>query len=151
MKKSLSLFLALLMICSAAAVFCLPAAAKTLYGDVNSDGSINKKDSLTLKKYLADNTQTIDLAAADVTADGAVNKKDSLRLKQYLAGWQVILGPEEEPALKKEIFTLSAPMSRITMKATAKRRSNGSYWTSRMTRRCCSANTRWTASRITRK
>ena len=59
---------------------------------MNSDGVVNKKDSLALKKYLADNTQTIDLSAADVNADGAVNKKDSLRLKQYLAGWAVTLG-----------------------------------------------------------
>ena len=69
-----------------------------LYGDVNGDGSVNKKDSLALKKYLADSTYPIDLTAADVNDDGAVNKKDSLRLKQYLAGWEVTLGPEE-PAI----------------------------------------------------
>ena len=62
------------------------------YGDVNGDGAVNKKDSLALKKYLADNTNPCDLAAADVTGDGVVNKKDSLRLKQYLAGWSVTLG-----------------------------------------------------------
>ena len=63
-----------------------------LYGDANHDGAVNKKDSLALKKYLADNTNPIDIAAADVTGDGVVNKKDSLRLKQYLAGWDVTLG-----------------------------------------------------------
>ena len=68
-------------------------ASSVLYGDVNGDGTVNKKDSLALKKYLADpGNNPIDLAAADVTADGAVNKKDSLRLKQYLAGWDVALG-----------------------------------------------------------
>ena len=63
-----------------------------LYGDVNGDGIVNKKDSLSLKKFLADSFYEIDLDAADVTGDGSVNKKDSLRLKQYLAGWDVVLG-----------------------------------------------------------
>ena len=62
------------------------------YGDVNGDGTVNKKDSLALKKYLADSTKPIDLAAADVNGDGIVNKKDSLRLKQWLAGFDVTLG-----------------------------------------------------------
>ena len=67
-------------------------AGSTLYGDVNRDGTVNKKDSLLLKKYLADNTEEIDSEASDVYKDGIVNKKDSLRLKQYLAGWNVALG-----------------------------------------------------------
>ena len=63
------------------------------FGDVNGDGTVNKKDSLSLKKYLADPAANpINLAAADVNGDGTVNKKDSLRLKQYLAGWDVVLG-----------------------------------------------------------
>ena len=68
------------------------APAQTLWGDVNSDGEVNKKDSLALKKYLADASNPCDLAAADVHYDGEVNKKDSLRLKQWLAGWDVTLG-----------------------------------------------------------
>ena len=64
-----------------------------LSGDVNGDGAVNKKDSLALKKYLADpENHPIVLAAVDVNVDGCVNKKDSLRLKQYLAGWAVALG-----------------------------------------------------------
>ena len=62
------------------------------YGDVNSDGEVNKKDSLRLKQYLAGWSVECDLDAADVNGDGTVNKKDSLRLKQYLAGWPVELG-----------------------------------------------------------
>ena len=71
-----------------------------LYGDVNNDGTVNKKDSLRLKQYLADPTTSIDLAAADVNNDGVVNKTDSLRLKQWLAGFDVVLGPDDpEPAV----------------------------------------------------
>ena len=63
-----------------------------IYGDVNGDGLVNKKDSLLLKMYLADNSVTIDKKAADVYLDNSVNKKDSLYLKQYLAGLDVVLG-----------------------------------------------------------
>jgi len=66
--------------------------ADFVYGDLNSDGLVNKKDSLLMKMYLADNTTTIDMQAADVYVDGNINKKDSLYLKQYLAGLDVELG-----------------------------------------------------------
>ena len=68
-----------------------------LYGDVNKDGEVNKKDSLRLKQYLAGFEVECDEAAADVNNDGTVNKKDSLRLKQYLAGWDVAIGPQDVP------------------------------------------------------
>ena len=108
MKKAVISILALAAVIAILAALCLPAAAldadptgepveltwdsDKLRGDVNKDGPVNKKDSLALKKYLADPTNPIDLAVADVNGDGAVNKKDSLRLKQYLAGWDVVLG-----------------------------------------------------------
>lgn len=63
-----------------------------IYGDLNGDGLVNKKDSLLMKMYLADNSTIIDKQAADVYADGIINKKDSLYLKQYLAGLDVELG-----------------------------------------------------------
>lgn len=63
-----------------------------IYGDLNGDGLVNKKDSLLMKMYLADNTTIIDQDAADVFADGLINKKDSLLLKQFLAGLDVELG-----------------------------------------------------------
>ena len=68
------------------------AGPQITYGDVNGDGAVNKKDSLALKRYLADDSYEIDMDAADVNGDETVNKKDSLRLKQYLAGWDVQLG-----------------------------------------------------------
>jgi len=63
-----------------------------VYGDLNSDGLVNKKDSLLMKMYLADNLTTIDVQAADIYVDASINKKDSLLLKQYLAGLDVELG-----------------------------------------------------------
>ena len=110
-QRVLSLLLLFLMLFS---LFALPRANAAdgerggiLYGDVNNDGSVNKKDSLALKKYLADATSVIDPAAADVVPDGTVNKKDSLRLKQFLAGWEVTLGPETpEQRLSEEDMAL---------------------------------------------
>lgn len=63
-----------------------------IYGDLNGDGVVNKKDSLLMKMYLADNSKDIDKEAADVFHDGVINKKDSLYLKQFLAGLDVELG-----------------------------------------------------------
>ncbi len=64
----------------------------TAAGDVNSDLSINAKDSLLLRQYNARFDVTLDTSIADVYQDGKVNGKDSLRLRQYIAGYDVTLG-----------------------------------------------------------
>ena len=61
-------------------------------GDPNGDGTVNMKDALVLRKYLAGWTVEGDEAALDVNGDGAVNMKDALLLRKFLAGWQVELG-----------------------------------------------------------
>ena len=68
----------------------------TVYGDINSDGSINMKDKLLLSKYLANSISFTDsqLAAADVYKDGAINMRDALLFNQYLTGYEVTLGQE---------------------------------------------------------
>ena len=63
-----------------------------LFGDVNSDGKVNGKDSILLAQYLAEWEVQINLNAADVNGDGRVNGKDSILLAQYLAEWDVTLG-----------------------------------------------------------
>ena len=67
-------------------------APEIIYGDVNSDTFVNKKDDLAMRKYLADPTYEIDLEAANVFYDNAINKKDLLRLKQHLADPEITLG-----------------------------------------------------------
>ena len=63
-----------------------------IYGDLNDDEAINKKDLLVMRKYLAGQSVEINLDAADVNVDGIVNKKDLLLLTRYLAGQDVTLG-----------------------------------------------------------
>lgn len=64
----------------------------TVPGDANGDESINKKDVLTLRKYLAGHDVEIDKMGADANGDGVINKKDVLILQKYLAGHDVTLG-----------------------------------------------------------
>lgn len=56
-----------------------------LAGDANSDGVINMKDVLTLRKLLADIAVEINEAAADFNGDGAINMKDVLGLRKEIA------------------------------------------------------------------
>lgn len=66
---------------------------KIIYGDMNSDGDVNSKDAVLLKKHLAGYTGLeIDTEAADVNADGNTDSKDAVRLLRYLAGYEVKLG-----------------------------------------------------------
>ena len=55
-------------------------------GDVNSDGNINGKDVLQLRKYIVKlvGEDDITLAAADCNRDGSVNGKDVLQLRKYI-------------------------------------------------------------------
>ncbi|MBQ7962523.1 MAG: peptidoglycan DD-metalloendopeptidase family protein [Clostridia bacterium] len=66
-----------------------------LYGDVNSDGTIDGLDATALLQYLAEWEVDIDFYAADVNADGVIDGLDATLLLQYLAEWDVILGPNK--------------------------------------------------------
>ena len=66
---------------------------KIIYGDMNSDGDVNSKDAVLLKKHLAGYTGLeIDTEAADVNMDGNIDSKDAVRLLRHLAGYEVKLG-----------------------------------------------------------
>ena len=56
--------------------------------DINQDGSINMKDDLVLKKYIAGSVTLSkkQVQLADLNQDGSVNMKDELVLRKYIAG-----------------------------------------------------------------
>ena len=56
------------------------------YGDANTDGTVNMKDVLALRKYLADTPVDISMEAADATQDNEVNMKDVLAIRKFVAG-----------------------------------------------------------------
>lgn len=62
------------------------SAEPTLKGDVNGDNSLDMKDVLLVRKYIAGMGGEIDLAAADLNADGSVDMKDVLMMRKIIAG-----------------------------------------------------------------
>lgn len=58
--------------------------ATSLPGDVNGDGATDLMDLFALRKYLADNSATINAENADINFDGAVNIADLFALRKKL-------------------------------------------------------------------
>jgi hypothetical protein len=65
----------------------------SMRGDVNGDGSIDLKDVIVLRRYLAGGWDvTINEANSDVNSDGSIDLKDVIILRRYLAGgWDIVL------------------------------------------------------------
>lgn len=76
-----------------------PAAADNTPGDVNSDGSVNSFDALSIVRYCtgAETLTSKEVKAADVDLDGKVTSLDALYILQFSAG--II---EKYPALTGE-------------------------------------------------
>ena len=82
MKKKcfLSLLLAVNVFC------CMTANAAVVYGDLNSDGSVNALDIASMKSYLLGSTTLSSTITADLNGDSSVNALDFALLKKYLLG-----------------------------------------------------------------
>ena len=63
-----------------------------LYGDVNADGKVDRKDLTRLAQYFARWSVEIDTDVSDANGDCKVDRKDLTRLAQYFARWDVELG-----------------------------------------------------------
>ncbi|MBR3289773.1 MAG: hypothetical protein IKI63_03230, partial [Clostridia bacterium] len=51
----------------------------------NGDGSVDMKDVLMMRKFIANMDVTIDQTAADVNCDGSVDMKDVLMMRKFIA------------------------------------------------------------------
>lgn len=96
MVRTLAAILSVIaLILGCAAVCC--AADVPLYGDANGDGVIDMKDVLTVRKYVAELSVTLNLATADANRDGAINTKDVLWLRKYIAAARPTTTPTASP------------------------------------------------------
>ena len=81
--------------------------AAFVYGDANGDGTVNGRDVLLLRKFMANydfdtGTSNVEVSAgADANGDGVVNGRDVLLLRKYMANYDfdtglssVVLGPQ---------------------------------------------------------
>ncbi len=100
MKKHLSILLSVALAVVVMAGMTVFAAAETaantaeiVYGDANTDGAVNMKDVLTIRKYVAGLSAEIDLTAADTNGDGAVNMKDVLTVRKFVANLITVIDP----------------------------------------------------------
>ena len=64
---------------------------QTKKGDVNGDGSVNLKDVVVLRRYIAGGWNVIlDSSTADINGDGSINLKDVVTLRRMIAGgWEI--------------------------------------------------------------
>ena len=67
--------------------FVIREEAAAVKGDLNGDGSVNLKDVVIMRRYIAGGWNvTIDETAADMNGDGEVNLKDVVLLRRQIAG-----------------------------------------------------------------
>ena len=84
-----------------------------LYGDCNSDGSINGKDVLNLRKYIVKLTNVINTEVSDLNSDGNINGKDVLLLRKYIIGLI-----DRFPILNTQSTSISTTTKATTTKST---------------------------------
>ncbi len=88
------------LLCVVLCVFCVcpvSAAPRPLFGDANDDGTVNMKDVLTLRSYLADIPVSLHELYADANGDSDINMKDVLLLRKYMADIPVKFGELSDP------------------------------------------------------
>lgn len=97
MKRKLALIMAVVLLVSAIAICPVIVNARAARGDATNDGSIDMKDVLIIRKYMASLVSSgIDTEAADVNGDHSVDMKDVLMIRKYMAGFPVEFAPYDE-------------------------------------------------------
>jgi hypothetical protein len=70
----------------------LNSSTYVLYGDLNSDGTVNNQDLVLILRYFAQPSININKTAADVNADGTINSADLVLIQKFFAQPGTILG-----------------------------------------------------------
>ena len=88
MKKVWSVLLVCFMLISLFGMtpFAENATTSVLNGDANDDGSVNMKDVLVMRQFLAGIDVTINEVAADINGNGRVGMADILSIRKHIAG-----------------------------------------------------------------
>ncbi|WP_278287555.1 CotH kinase family protein [Ruminiclostridium josui] len=84
MKKSRLLILSSLLVLFTVLIPMTNVSAATVYGDLNSDGSVDSIDYSILKGYLFGSITISDPKVADVNGDGNIDAIDLSLMKQYI-------------------------------------------------------------------
>lgn len=56
-----------------------------MYGDADESGSVDMLDLLLLRKYIAKQPVSLNIAACDATHDGTIDMLDALKIRKYIA------------------------------------------------------------------
>lgn len=85
--KLLAVVAVLAMLLSMTLLAPWQTSAQTILGDANGDDTIDMKDVLIIRKYLAGMVESynLDLIASDCNQDNSIDMKDVLLLRKYLA------------------------------------------------------------------
>ena len=101
LKKWMACLLAAALIMTTGLASLVLQGAAVVYGDANSDGEVNMKDVLVVRKHIAGIGGAVDSVAADVNGDGGVDMKDVLLLRKFIAGL-ISTFPADTPAVSDD-------------------------------------------------
>ena len=88
-------------IAAAITVSCL--GKHGVYGDVNSDNSVDSRDLVRLMKYIAANGDGIEAHGADLNGDGIVDTRDLIRLMSRARSLRTMCCPRIPTAIPASI------------------------------------------------
>ena len=113
---------------------------EVVLGDPTGDGSVDMKDVLVIRKYIAGLSDSINVAAADVTGDGSVDMKDVLRIRKFIASLSTLDGIDLVTTTKRTTTTTKRTTT------TTKRTTTTTKRTTTTTKRTTTTTKRTTAA-----
>lgn len=113
MKKVLSIIALLAMILSLMSAAVVIASAGT-EGDANGDSSVDMKDVLVIRKFIAGMSVSITVSASDVDGDGQITMKDVLIIRKFIAGIIPSLDPSQPTQPTRPSTPITQPVQPVS-------------------------------------